>query len=124
MHIESCECLLSEFLPRGMADFFQCRIYMRQKSQKCLVVRDPWGDVIAAFRYQVRGAIHLRSVRALGTWVQPYWRGLGIGKALWEAMLEREKPRRVRVATISKAGHALVLSLAPHHPIIVHANMQ
>lgn len=124
MRVERCESLVAEVLPRGMQDFFRHNIYMRNPGQRCFVARDFNGDIIAAFRYQIRGAVNLRSVRALGTWVRPTYRGQGIGRKLWQAMLDAEKPRRVRVATISKAGHALVSSIRADVPIIIHANVQ
>lgn len=124
MKVERCESLVAESLPRGMHDFFRHNIHMRKPGQRCFVARDFNGSIIGAFRYQIRGAVHLRSVRALGTWVKPDFRGQGIGRSLWRAMLAAEKPRRVRVATISKGGHALVSTLVAEAPIIIHANIQ
>ena len=48
---------------------------------------------------------------ASGTWVDPRDRANGIGASLWRYVLDRVKPRRVWVRTVTPGGRALVTAL-------------
>lgn len=102
---EDCRCV------PGLERFFGHHFYLDTPAHGAVVAQLPCGLVVGMLRYRRRGSKWLRSVRALGTWVAPKFRGKGIALALWREMLRVEQPRTARVVTISKGGHGLIEAL-------------
>lgn len=74
------------------------------------------GDVIGFFRYFRDETVEDQDLGASGTWVDPWFRRRGLGKAMWEAALKRTGAKTVGVVTISATGKRLVKSLKDKHP--------
>lgn len=62
-----------------------------------------------------RRSIKTKYVKSLMTVIRPRWRGLGVGKKLWNEMIRREKPKKIIVRTVTNKGLTLVSSLQKSH---------
>lgn len=68
------------------------------------------GRGLFRFNWLSDGLLHAR-----GTFVEPSERENGLALALWEAAIRKFRPTRIKVATTSKAGRALVCAIAKKH---------
>ena len=62
--------------------------------------------------------MHKGVLFALGTYVLPQYRGLGIGKELWKLALKHGKPKAVKVNMTSRSAGKLIRSLMKKYPKI------
>lgn len=53
---------------------------------------------------------------ALGTWVDPKYRGQGIGKWLWSLLIKKYPRAKVDVTTMTARGSQLIEGIKDRHP--------
>lgn len=75
-------------------------------------------NVIGALSINKKKRKNSRRVDSIGTGVRPTWHNIGVGKALWNAMIKHEKPKEIHVRTVSNKGYSLIESLKERHPKI------
>jgi GNAT superfamily N-acetyltransferase len=89
-------------------------LYVENHLDPCdaAVIATDKGKLIAFLRFGKDG----RWIWALGTWVDPKYRGQGIGKWLWSLLLKKYPKRRVNVTTMTPRGSQLVESVEESNP--------
>jgi GNAT superfamily N-acetyltransferase len=86
--------------------------------QACAVIITHEGRIIAFFRYILNDA----KLTAIGTWVAPKYRRLGLAKRMWVYVLARKKVKQIGVYTISKGGDMLIKKITLLYPNIIWAD--
>lgn len=56
-----------------------------------------------------------KTVQSLCTGVLPFRHRRGVAKALWGAMIKKEKPSRIKVSVATRRGESLIRSLEKKH---------
>lgn len=72
-------------------------------------------QIIAFFRY----ILHNAKLTALGTWVAPKYRRLGLAARMWAYVLTRANVKEIDVYTASRGGEKLVKKIVSLYPDIV-----
>ncbi len=88
--------------------------YTDLKQAYAILITDG-GKVIAFFRY----ILHNARLTAIGTWVSPQHRRLGLGRRMWEHVLDRNKVKKIEVFTASKKGEELIKKITSLYPKII-----
>lgn len=79
----------------------------------------PGGEVIAAFAWYPKTSLTGgRRIVTAGTYVHERHQRRGLAKAMWRAMIERERPPKISVTVISDRGNTLALSMRAEYPLI------
>jgi hypothetical protein len=69
--------------------------------------------IIAFFRWE---NYDRKKLWALGTWVQPEFRHLGLAQWMWDITLKRIKPQKVHVTAVTPKGYKLAKHLKKQFP--------
>ena len=88
------------------------RFWRQWKLKPCthvVVAENSWG-LLRLDWYPDHELLHAR-----GTYVEPSQRATGLALEMWEAALRKFRPERVKVATATKAGRAMVCAVARRH---------
>ena len=95
-------------LPPGAFRFR--RYYGLQWEAAGAVVATDSGRLIGFFRFDRRPNSSI--LQAIGTWVDPEYRRIGLARRMWRRAVHHTKVSRITVYTATRAGSALVRALA------------